>query len=169
MSEIKVTKETAGALTYRPEVYFRTGPIGLFGTNPFNLMKRFTDEFDRMFGGFVPPAETEVFAPPLEITHAEGNFIVTAELPGIATEDVKVQVIEETLIIEGVKKNVKEEKGEGFYRSECTYGTFNRSIPLPKGAKAELVKAELTNGILKVVIPAPELKPTAREVPVTAK
>jgi HSP20 family protein len=169
MSEIKVTKETAGPLAYRPEVYFRSGPLGLLGTSPFNLMKRFTDEFDRMFGGYVPPAETEVFAPPLEVTHADGNFIVTAELPGIAKENVKVQVIEESLVIQGEKKNVKEEKGEGFYRSECTYGNFYRSIPLPKGAKTELVKAELTNGILKVVIPAPELKPALREVPIAVK
>ena len=170
MAEIKVTKETAGPLAYRPEVYFPALPFGsLFGTSPFNLMKRFTDEFDRMFGGFTPAAETELWAPALEVKHIEGNLVVTAELPGIAKEDIKVEVIEESLVIEGEKKKVKEEKGEGFYRSERTYGNFYRSIPLPKGAKTEQVKAELTNGILKVVIPVPEMKPALKEVPITAK
>lgn len=170
MPEIKVTKETAGPLTYRPEAYFPTLPFGsLLGASPFNLMKRFTDEFDRMFGGFVPSTEVEVFAPPIEVKHKEGNFIVTAELPGIAKEDVRVQVIEESLVIEGEKKCVKEEKAEGYYRTERTYGKFYRSIPLPKGAKPEMVKAELINGVLKVVIPVPEVKPALREVPITAK
>ena len=170
MAEVKVTKETGGELTYRPEVYFPTLPFGsLLGTSPFTLMKRFTDEFDRMFGGFVPQVEAELWAPPIEVKHKEGNFIVTAELPGIAKEDVKVQVIEESLVIEGEKKYGKEEKGEGYYRSERTYGKFYRSIPLPKGAKADQVKAELTNGILKVVVPVPEVKPALREVPITAK
>jgi len=170
MAEIKVTKETGGPLTYRPEVYFPALPFGsLLGASPFNLMKRFTDEFDRMFGAFKPAAELELWAPALEVKHIGDDFIVTAELPGIAKEDIKVEVIEESLVIEGEKKKVKEEKGEGFYRSERMYGKFYRSIPLPKGAKTDQVKAELTNGILKVVIPVPEVKPALKEVPITTK
>lgn len=173
MPEVKVTKEGAGPLTYRPETYFPTAPFGsLLGANPFSaapfsLMKRFTDEFDRMFGAIVPPVE--VFAPPLEVKHIGVNFIVTAELPGVALADVKVQVIDEALVIEGEKKTIKEEKTEGFYRTERAYGKFYRSIPLPKGAKADQVKAELTNGILTVVIPVPEVKPALHQVPITTK
>lgn len=173
MPEVKVTKETAGPLTYRPESYFPAVPFGsLFGTTPFNtspfsLMKRFSEEFDRMFGGFTPPAE--IYAPALEVTHIGDNFIVSAELPGVPLADVKVQVIDEALVIEGEKKTVKEEKTEGFYRTERAYGKFYRSIPLPKGAKTEHVKAEMTNGILTVTIPVPEVKPALRQVPITAK
>jgi HSP20 family protein len=169
MADIKVTKETPGAVTYRPEAYFPSLPFGSLLTSPFGLMKRFSEEFDRMFGPYVPPAEMELWAPALEIKHKEGNFIVVAELPGIAKEDIKVEVIEESLVIEGEKKKVKEEKGEGYYRTERCYGKFYRSVPLPKGAKTDQVKAELNNGILKVVIPAPETKPALREVPITAK
>jgi HSP20 family protein len=133
-------------------------------------MKRFTEEIDRAITGCVTPAEFDLWAPPLEVRHKDGNFIVTAELPGIAKEDVKVEVIEESLVVAGEKKVVKEEKEEGYFRSERSYGKFYRSIPLPKGAKADLIKAELTNGILKVVIPVPEVKPTLRQVPImTAK
>jgi hypothetical protein len=64
---------------------------------------------------------------------------------------------------------VKEEKTEGFFRSERAFGKFYRSIPLPKGAKTELVKAELVNGILTVTIPVPEVKPALKQVPIVAK
>jgi HSP20 family protein len=170
MPEIKVTKENGGALMNRPEAYFSTFPFGgLFGANPFGLMKRFTDEMDRTFANFAPTVEVDLWAPPLEVKHKDGNFIVTAELPGLMKEEVKVEVIDESLVIEGERKRVKEEKGEEFFRSERYYGKFYRSIPLPKGAKAELIKAELTNGVLEVVIPVPEVKPNLRHVPIHTK
>lgn len=170
MPEVKVTKENGGALA-RSEVYFPTLPFtGLFGASPFKFMKRFTDEMDRAFAGFGPPsAEFEVWAPPLEVKHTNGNFVVTAELPGLAKDEIKVEVIENALVIEGERKREKEEKGEEFYRSERYYGRFYRSIPLPKGAQADAIKAELTNGVLEVVIPVPELNPAAREIPIGTK
>ena len=170
MPEIKVTKENGGALMARPEAYFPTFPFGVpFGANPFGLMKRFTEEMDRTFANFVPSVEVDLWAPPLEVKHKGDNFIVTTELPGLTKEEVKVEVIDESLVIEGERKRAKEEKGEQFFRSERYYGKFYRSIPLPKGAKPDLIKAELTNGILEVVIPAPEVKPAMRHVPILAK
>lgn len=169
MPEILVTKENGGALV-RPEVYFPTFPLGgLFGANPFGLMKRFTEEMDRTFANFAPPAEMDLWAPPLEVKHKNGNFIVTAELPGLTKEEVKVEVVEESLVIEGERKRFKEEKGEEFFRSERFYGKFYRSIPLPKGAKADLIKAELTNGVLEVIIPVLEAKPNLRQIPIKTK
>jgi len=167
MTEVKV-KENGGVLAHRPEAYFPTLPLtGLFGASPFKFMKRFTEEMDRAFAGFAPPAaEFDLWAPPLEVKHINGNFVVTAELPGLAKEEIKVEVIENALVIEGERKREKEEKGEEFYRSERYYGKFYRSIPLPKGATTEQIKAELTNGILEVVIPVPELKPATRQVPI---
>lgn len=168
MPEVKLVKENGGALATRPEVYFPTFPFGgsLFGANPFGLMKRFTEEMDRTFANFAPALEADLWAPPLEVVHKNGNFIVTVELPGIPKEEVKVEVIEESLVIEGERKLVKEKKEEGFFRSERAYGKFCRSIPLPKGAKADGIKAELINGILEVVIPVPEVKPNLRSIPI---
>lgn len=170
MPEIKVTRENGGALMHRPEAYFPTFPFGgLFGANPFGLMKRFTEEMDRAFTSFAEPMEVDLWAPPLEVKHKDGNFIVTAELPGLTKEEVKVEVVEDSLVVEGERKRMKEEKGEEFYRSERYYGKFYRSIPLPKGAKAELIKAELNNGVLEVVIPVPEVKPNLRQIPIKTK
>jgi HSP20 family protein len=170
MTEVKVTKENGGALAHRPEVYFRTFPLtGMFSASPFKFMKRFTDEMDRAFAGFNTPAEFELWAPPLEVKHKNGNFVVTAELPGLTKDEIKVEVIDEALVVEGERKREKEEKGEEFYRSERYYGKFYRSIPLPKGAKTDEIKAELTNGVLEVVIPVPEVTPAMRQVPIAAK
>ncbi len=170
MPEVKVTKENGGALAFRPEVYFPTFPFGnLLGANPFKFAKRLTEEMDRAFAGFAPPEQFELWAPPLEVKHKNGNFVVTAELPGLTKDEIKVEVIEHALVIEGERKREKEEKGEQFYRSERYYGKFYRSIPLPKGAQADAIKAELTNGVLEVVIPVPEVKPATREIPIGTK
>lgn len=167
MPEVKVRTENGGALERRAETYFPTFPFGgLFGASPFRLMKRFTEEMDRNFGGFLTPAEPELWAPALEVKHKNGNLIVTAELPGVTKDEIKVEVLEESLVIEGERKREKEEKGEEFYRSERYYGKFYRSIPLPKGANTEAIKAELTNGVLEVVIPVPEIKPATRHIPI---
>jgi len=166
MPEVKVTKENGGVLTRRPEAYFPTLPFNLFTANPFGIMKRLTEEMDRTFANFGAAPEIDLWAPPLEVKHKDGNFIVTVELPGIPKEDVKVEVIEEALVIEGEKKMLKEKKEEGFFRTERSYGKFYRSIPLPKGAKADQIKAELNNGVLEVVIPVPEMKPALRNIPI---
>ena len=171
MPEIKVHKENGGLVAHRPEVLFPapfTG--GLFGANPFSLMKRLSDEMDRAFATFGPPAtELEVWLPPIEVKEKKGFLIIALDLPGIPKDQVKVEVIEEALVIQGERKFVKEEKEEGFFRTERNYGKFYRSIPLPKGAKPEQIKAEMTNGVLEVVIPVPELKPHLREVPILEK
>ena len=164
MPELKVRKENSGALAYRPEAYFPFG--SLLGGNVFNIMKRFSQEMDRTFANFGAPAEADLWAPPLEVKHKDGKFVVTAELPGLTKDEVKVEVVENALVIEGERKQAKEEREAGFYRSERYYGKFYRSIPLPKGAKADEIKAELNNGILEVVIPVPEVKPVQRQIPI---
>lgn len=154
MPEVKVTKPETykpGAVARRFEPFFPAFPFagGLFGASPFNWMRRMTEEMERACAKFVPTApETEFWAPALELTEKNGNFIATLELPGMKKEEVKVEVTEEALIISGERKLEKEEKEEGYFRSERSYGSFYRSIPLPKEAKTENIKAELTNGVL---------------------
>ena len=170
MAEVKVTKPGAVARRYEP--LFPTFPFGggLFSTSPFNWMRRMTEEMDRACARFVPGvAEPEFWAPTLEVTEKEGNFIATLELPGMKKEEMKVEVTEEGLAISGERKLEKEEKEEGYFRSERRYGSFYRLIPLPKEAKVENVKAELTNGVLTITIPVPvpEAKLNVKQVPVT--
>ena len=139
----------------------------LFAVNPFALVREFTDEMDRIFGA-APRASVNgaAWAPSIEVKEKEGKLLVTAELPGVKKEDVKVHIDGETLVVEGERKQEKEEKREGYYHSERSYGTFYRSIPLPEGAKLELTAAQFNNGVLEVTVPIPEAKVRRQEIPV---
>lgn len=140
-------------------------------TNPFPFMRRLTEEMDRVFGmepRFFGQAGTETaWSPAIEVFERDKKFYVRAELPGLAKEDVKVTIVHDGLTIEGERKEEKEEKKEGFYRTERSYGSFYRQIALPEHVKAEEAKATFKNGVLEIEIPAipmPEVKARALEI-----
>jgi len=169
MPDIKVTKELAkpeGTPVPYSDIFSPTLSFGkLFGLSPFALMREFTYEMDRVFKGIVPLA-AGVFAPAIDVKVADGVLLVTADVPGLKKEEVKIEVTEKALIIEGERKTeVKEEKPE-FQKVERSYGKFYREIPLPEGAKIELAKADLTNGVLTVSLPVPEVVKKGRPVPI---
>lgn len=174
MAETKVVKSTSGESIRWPEsglfgprgVFGPMIPFGdLFGMNPFALMREFTREVDRAFSGMGEPA-VQAWIPAIEVKELGGNLVVTAELPGIKEEDVKVEVTDDTLTIQGERKQEKKEEKEGLYRSERSYGRFYRSFSLPDGAKTDQIKAEMNNGILEIKVPVPEIKQKTRQIPV---
>jgi HSP20 family protein len=134
----------------------------MFGVNPFALMRQFTEDMDRMFGH----PNGGAWVPAIEVKQAEGKFIVTADLPGLKKEDVKVNVTGNALTLEGERKEEKEEKREGYYHSERKYGKFYRSIPLPEGAKIDNVAAHFKDGVLEITVPVSEPKETRQQVPI---
>ena len=143
---------------------------GLFSMNPFALMKQFTEEMDRAFyhrpaGENKPAGEGFTWAPAIEVKEKEGKWMVTADLPGMKPEDVKVHVEGNMLVLEGERKHEKEEKREGYFHSERSYGKFYRSLLLPEGVKADLIAAHFNNGVLEVTVPLAE-KAKRQEIPV---
>jgi HSP20 family protein len=68
--------------------------------------------------------------------------------------------------VEGERKLEKEEKQEGYYHSERSYGKFYRSIQLPEGAKTDQTEAQFNNGVLEVTVPVLEAKAVRKEIPV---
>jgi len=148
------------------------------------LMRKLGDEMDRAFG---KAAESAVWRPVIEVKRDKDNLLVHAELPGLNKENVKVTVTGDLLEIEGERKfgndakafgNVakgfgndakgfgNDAKGAGYFHSERNYGKFYRAIPLPDGANTGMALAELTNGVLEVRIPIPDIKPPTMEIPV---
>jgi HSP20 family protein len=103
-----------------------------------------------------------VWSPEVEVFERDGQFTVRADLPGVAKDGVKVEIVEGALVISGERKEEKEEKGEGFYRTERTYGSFFRRVPLPEGVKADEASATFKNGVLEVAMPAPKREPQGR-------
>src|SRR5713226_916663 len=149
----------------------RRDPFLALGS-PFPVLERFADEMDRIFEGFglgrlgLAPrlgrglrssgrGELEVWAPEIEVFHRNNELVVRADLPGLTKDDVKVDITEDSITIQGERKQEREEEREGVYRSERSYGSFLRVIPLPEGAMADQAKATFKDGVLEITMPAP--------------
>ena len=171
MAEVNVVKETK-PVQRGPglELEFPLFRNSLFGVSPFGLMRQFTDEMDRFFKrGVKFSPDIELWQPAIEVKEQGGKLSVTAELPGLKEQDVKVTVTDNVLTLEGERKQEKEEKREGYYHSERSYGRFSRSIGLPEGANIDQAAAQFNNGVLEITVPIPEKKPARKEIPVQAQ
>jgi HSP20 family protein len=98
------------------------------------------------------------------VLQKNGEFTVRVDLPGLKKDDVKVELTDNLLTVSGERQEEKEEKREGYYRSERSYGSFYRQIPLPEGSKTDTAKAEFTDGVLQITMQAPEREPKARRL-----
>jgi HSP20 family protein len=106
--------------------------------------------------------------PAVDVFEKEDKFVVKAELPGMKEEDIHVSVVGDTLSIKGEKKTETEVKEEDYYRSERSYGSFYRSIPLPSNVDADKIKASFEDGVLEVALPkSAKVKP--KKIAVSAK
>ena len=144
---------------------------------PFNLLRQMTSELDRMFDEpwtmFRWPSvelaspDGPIWAPKVDVVTKDNTLITRVDLPGMKKEDVLVEVEDGVLTLSGErKKEVKEEK-DNVYREEREYGSFCRSVPLPKGVKADDVKATFNNGVLEVSVPLPPAAaPNGRKIPI---
>jgi len=96
----------------------------------------------------------------MDLVETEEHLVLRADLPGLAEEDVALEIKDGVLTLSGERKAEHEEKSEGFYRVERSFGSFSRSLTLPQGIDAEQVAAEFDHGVLEVRIPKPaERKP----------
>jgi HSP20 family protein len=169
MSEIAVSKKTSDVAGKEPvESSWPILPLSRFwGFSPFSILRELTNEMDRMIRGGSLGTEIQTWSPAVDVRRCNGDLVVSAELPGLKKEDIKVEVTEEALVIEGERKREHKEDHEGYHRWERNYGRFYRVLPLPEGAKTEQVKAELKDGVLRISVPVPELAKSSRQIPVT--
>jgi HSP20 family protein len=93
------------------------------------------------------------FNPHVDVTENDQEIKVVAELPGLTEKDVEVSLANDMLTISGEKKAEKEDKGENYYRLERSYGSFQRTIPLPTEVEADKVDATFKNGVLQITLP----------------
>lgn len=144
-------------------------PMDFFRMNPFSIMRRMTEEMDRVFGDRAQERGTTadtLWTPAVEVSEREGNYIVRAELPGLKPEDVRLEIEDDALVLQGERKLEREEDRGGVHRTEIRYGSFYRSIPLPEGANAEQARAKFENGVLEVTVPVPEEKSQRKQIPI---
>jgi HSP20 family protein len=107
------------------------------------------------------------WAPLVDISEDDKEYLIKAELPEVKKEDVKVTAEEGTLTIMGERKFEKEEKGKKYHRVERAYGSFARNFSLPDDASPSKVSAEFKDGLLTVHLAKTEkAKPQQVEVKV---
>ena len=156
------------------------------GSSPFSFMRRFSEEMDRLFGDFGfgaswltpsfgrqwPSSDLSEFrqglwAPNVETFERAGKLVIRANLPGLSKDDVNVEVTDNAITISGERRNENEERREGYYRSECSYGSFYRQIPLPEGVDADDANATFNNGVLEITLNAPKLESRSRKLEIS--
>lgn len=142
--------------------------------DPWRDVLSLRDEIDRLFEDFFPVKSgerrdylAEVWAPAIDIYETKDDVVVKAELPGMNKEDIKINIVDNSLVIEGEKKQEKEVKEENYYRVERRYGAFRRAIEIPVPVKTENVEATYKDGVLEIKLPKKEeAKPKEIEVKV---
>ena len=161
---LQTTGEPGGG---RPSGIARRGqyaPSPWAGGSPFSFMRRFSEEMDRLFEDFgfgrglsrFGDVERSVWSPQVEVFERGGQLIVRADLPGMTKDDINIEVTDDALTIRGERREEREENEEGYYRTERSYGSFYRRIPLPEGASAENANAAFRDGVLEITMPAPQ-------------
>lgn len=125
--------------------------------DPFDTFRHEMDTLmENFFGGFEQRPLTrraDTFVPHVDVVDTDKEIMVSAELPGMDEKDIEVSLMGESLTITGEKKEEKEEKGKDYYRSERSYGSFSRTIPLPADIDAEKVAASFKKGVLTIKLP----------------
>jgi HSP20 family protein len=149
-------------------------------------MRRMMEDMDRLFSSFgssaLPQSQPGLkgggerglqsltrgfWAPQVEIFERGNNMIVRAELPGLSREDVNVEVDDDMLVIRGERHNDVEDEHDGYYRSERSYGSFYRAIPLAEGVEANACNATFKDGVLEVEFQLPhDPKPKKTSIPI---
>lgn len=148
--------------------------------SPFSLMRRFSEEMDRLFGNYdfagslssgfggefgrLADLESSIWLPPLETFERGGKLIIRADLPGLTKGDINVDITDDAIKIHGERRQEKEEDEEGYYRSERSYGSFYREIPLPGGINPEEANASFRDGVLEISMPAPARQSSSRRL-----
>jgi HSP20 family protein len=121
--------------------------------NIHDRIQRYFDDFSDFGLSF-----NDNFNPRIDISEDKDNVNITAEIPGVKKENIKLTLQDNILTIEGEKKNVSEQKEKNVYRSERSFGSFKRCFTLPSEVDSENVDAKFEDGILHIQLKKLELK-----------
>lgn len=126
--------------------------------DPFGEMLRMQRDMDSIFsrmgtGGRRGEATAVAWMPKIDVKSKGDDIVVRAELPGIDSNEVDIEVTDGVLTIKGERKVEEEREGEDWLIRESSFGSFERSMVLPEGVSAEEIKADYRDGILEVHVP----------------
>jgi HSP20 family protein len=122
---------------------------------PFSDFAELRHRLDQAFRDLSEGAQRG-WTPSVDLVRQEGALVLRADIPGIKPDEVKIEVEDDVLTVSGEHREEKEEKKEQYMRRERRYGSFSRSMVLPKGVKADDIEASTEHGVLEVKIPLPK-------------
>ncbi|MFB3885331.1 MAG: Hsp20/alpha crystallin family protein [Thermodesulfobacteriota bacterium] len=132
----------------------------LINTHPFKDIEKIRSETDRLWDTFYwgKPQKGGVreegeWLPAVDLIETDREFIVKVEMPGLDSKEIDISLSEGTLTIKGEKKQENEKADENYYLMERSYGSFTRSVRLPKKVDRDKISASYKNGVLKVALP----------------
>ena len=179
VTKLPIKTEKKSAATTAP------APAAPGGLSHFDSLRQ---EIDRLFDEFHPfswrfPAgrpsrlfdiewprrEAWQIAPAMDLAEKDGEYEITAELPGMDEKNVEIKLSDGVLTIKGEKSEEKEEKDKEYHLSERRYGSFQRSFQVPDSVDADKIEATFAKGLLTVKLPkTAEAKKSAKKINVKA-
>jgi HSP20 family protein len=140
--------------------------------DPFFALRRLDSILNDAFGAWPGSGEggamTSAWLPAVDVMEDKECVRITAELPGVRQEDVRLSLENSLLTIRGEKKSQVEEKRDRAHRVERQYGSFERSFSLPSTVDVERIEARFTDGVLTVTLPKAE-KAKPRQIEIKAQ
>jgi HSP20 family protein len=139
--------------------------MALVRWEPVRELNSLQSEMNRLFNTFFDTPTTtggngggaaRRWVPSMDLVETDEHFVLRADLPGLTEADVSIELEDNVLTVAGERKAEHEEKQEGFYRMERSFGQFRRSLTLPEGVDADKIAATFDKGVLEVRIPKPE-------------
>ncbi len=137
--------------------------------DPFREMSTVQNRFDRLFDS-VWGGRQEAWLPAVDVFDTKDAVVLKAELAGMDPDDIQIEIEDNVLTIKGERRFEEKVDEERYYRVERRFGSFQRSLALPQGVKADDIAAAYEDGILEVRVPkAEEEKPKKIEVKAAKK
>ena len=131
--------------------------MNLMRWDPYREIASLSDRLNRTFGRSDREDETlAAWAPPVDIAEEKDRILITAELPGFKENQIEVQTENGMLTLKGERRFETESEGKSYHRVERSYGQFQRSFSLPNNVDREKIKANFSDGLLRVELPKRE-------------
>ena len=115
-------------------------------------------------GGRAGSGLSTFWNPQVDVFQRGDQIVVRADLPGLKKEDVHVEIDQDTLTIRGERRQELEDRSEDFYRSERSYGNFQRSIALPEGVTPDDAQASFNDGVLEITVKTPKQQQRSKRI-----
>lgn len=135
--------------------------------DPFRELDDLSTRMNRLFGLTRWDGELADWSPACDVSEDENGYRIRLELPGLRKEDVHVRMENGVLVIQGERKEEKEEKGVKYHRRELSYGKFVRRFTIPDAIDESKIEANFHDGILNLVLTRTKTAPAkTKEIPI---